>query len=105
MVTSIYTVFIVRYDSNDSGIPVSESRKLVNARSRAYKELSHKKGMNVNGRYKAKICCTVFGGNYHGLTYWVGEITNNVYDMRYWYPMKGGKYELKSNGTLGKKLH
>ena len=96
-----YSVWLERYatgrerrDPETWGI-----RTLTEARKAAFKSVAHK-GMNTNGNYKAII----YSGPGNASDERVWEVVNTIGNTRYWYPEKGGKYELKSDGSIGKRL-
>ena len=91
----------------DNIIPVAQIgmaiQSIDKAREIAYKGVAHS-GLNAGGTVKAVIYAN------KGTPYLVGELLNNVWDERYWYPSNdgvycgGGKYVVYKNGRLGKRL-
>lgn len=95
-----YEVWMVKYRTGKTlDDPEAWNIKTITgARARAYRSVSHK-GINAKGEYKAKIY-----EKKYGLDIYCGEVVNTVSNQRYYYPQNGRKYELKSNGKLGRRL-
>ena len=94
-----YIVMLIKKSGNhEEKVKEYKAKTLILARAWSYQMLSHNKENK-----KGDMECRVYKKK-DLMAYLTGEVMNTVYDIRYWYPYKGGKYKLKSNGTLGKKL-
>ena len=118
-----YQVWLVKYNEKDKKrygvmtfdniIPVAQIgmaiQSIDKAREVAYKGVAHS-GLNAGGTVKAVIYANGFLTLNDRNPYLVGELLNNVWDERYWYPSNdgvycgGGKYVVYKNGKLGKRL-
>ena len=106
MVTAnYYVVHMVEYANKDHRI-IHGTRydTLDKARRMAYKLVAHE-GDNARGRY----FCEIFGDTKDGFVKF-GEVMNDVFDVRRWYPnrkvssAKYRKYRLYKDGTTSKGL-
>ena len=99
-----YKDYPVNGYSLDRSVPmwtIEHTSSIKDARKYLYNALSHK-GKNFKGNFYGIILDTG-----HHL---VGEVMNNVNDIRHWYPSKDGKYAsagkyvLYKDGSVGRKL-
>lgn len=99
-----YQVWMVRYDGKEKFSVGLAIRTLDKARAIAFKSVAHT-GFNARGEYKCKIYEVLNGSLAE-----VGEVMNDAFDERRWYPnrkvstAKYRKYKLYKDGTTGKGL-
>lgn len=99
-----YQVWMIRYDGKEN-FPVGVAiRSLNKARAIAFESLAHK-GINAKG----ECMCKIYEVLNRSLSE-VGEVMNDAFDERYWYPnrkvssAKYRKYKLYKDGTISKGL-